>query len=92
MTDEERRVPVQPGPYLVPEDHPARVAWEAENGPVRGPGTISWAEHERAWVVYNRPMSPWPEPSAEAISRCGGFRWGQLVDFLGHEPETWRPR
>lgn len=53
-----------------------------------GAGTISWAEHEQAWAVYG---ARYPGQDAECIAERGGFSYGELVEFLGHEPTTWRP-
>jgi hypothetical protein len=52
------------------------------------PGTISWAEHEQAWIGYAARN---PGQSAERLAARGGFGWFELVMFLGHEPKTWRP-
>lgn len=30
--------------------------------------------------------------SAERLAERGGFGWFELVEFLGHEPRTWRKR
>lgn len=53
-----------------------------------GAGTISWAEHEQAWAVYGALYSG---QSAEVIAQRQGFSYGELVEFLGREPATWRP-
>lgn len=55
----------------------------------RGPGTISWEEHERAWCDYARRYGR--QQSAERLAERGGFGYGELIDHLGREPETWRP-
>lgn len=52
-------------------------------------GTVAWDEHERAWKAYARK---YPGQSAERIAERGGFCYGEIADFLGHEPKTWRPR
>lgn len=54
----------------------------------RGPGSISWAEHLLAWGTYSGGHGQ----SAEEIAARGGFGYGELVRFLGREPETWEPR
>lgn len=56
----------------------------------KGPGTVSWEEHVVAWVVYAATYGS--GQSAERIHERGGFCYGELTEFLGHEPKTWRPR
>lgn len=53
-------------------------------------GTIAWREHEKAWRGYYKKWRSFQ--SAERIAERGGFSYGELVEFLGHEPTTWRPR
>lgn len=53
------------------------------------PGTVAWWEHEQAWLDYSRRYSG---QSAERIAERGGFGYWELMDHLGHEPTTWRPR
>ena len=55
----------------------------------RGPGTIAWAEHLHAWSGYDAEYRS--GPSAQRLAERGGFSYGELVTFLGHEPETWEP-
>lgn len=77
MTDKElRRVCVQS------YGHPIRDA------DARPPGTITWDEHVKAWQVYDRKYGG---QSAERLVERGGFDYGELVDLLGHNPETWKP-
>ena len=57
------------------------------SGPGRSPGTISWAEHEEAWLGYAEKFGS--SQSAERIAERGGFSYEELVMFLGHEPKTW---
>ena len=71
-----RRAPVQADPYHLPD-------------PRRGPGTITWEEHLRAWNGY---AARYPQQSAERVAERGGFSYGELVMFLGREPATWEPR
>ena len=52
-------------------------------------GTVAWAEHLTAWEVYAARYGR--GQSAERIAERHGFCYGELVDFLGHEPETWEP-
>lgn len=52
-------------------------------------GTVSWEEHVMAWEVYARTYGN--DQSAERIAERQGFCYGELVDFLGHAPKTWKP-
>jgi hypothetical protein len=56
-------------------------------------GTIAWWEHEEAWLGYRRkyPGSA-ARQDAQKIHDRAGFGYGELVEFLGHEPTTWQPR
>ena len=56
----------------------------------RGPGSIAWEEHLRAWSGYAARYGT--EQSAEHMAERGGFSYSELVQYLGHEPETWEPR
>jgi len=56
---------------------------------VRGPGTISWIEHVRAWRDYAARYGTHQSP--ERIAERGGFGYDELIDHLGHEPTTWEP-
>lgn len=88
----ERRAPVQgDSVHELGFSHPARVSWESREGRVARPaGTISWDEHLRAWDGYASRFGG--DQSAERLAERGGFSYGELVMFLGHEPETWEPR
>lgn len=55
----------------------------------RGPGTISWEEHLLAWSGYAARYGA--DQSAERLAERGGFGYGELIQFLGCEPTTWRP-
>lgn len=55
----------------------------------KGPGTISWAEHEEAWSEYARRYGN--QQSAERMAERGGFGYGELLMFLRREPTSWRP-
>jgi hypothetical protein len=79
-----RRAPVQ-GDRLhqLPASHPERPAG------ARGPGTISWTEHEEAWAAYAAKYGR--SQSAERIAQRGGFGFGELRELLGREPSTWAP-
>lgn len=54
----------------------------------RGPGTISWEEHLQADSAYSARYGV--SQSADRIAERGGFGWSELLEFLGHEPTTWR--
>lgn len=56
----------------------------------RGPGTIAWIEHLTAWSAYAAKYGT--GQSAERLAERGGFGYGELIMFLGHEPTTWEPR
>jgi hypothetical protein len=55
----------------------------------KGPGSIAWAEHLKAWSGYAAEYGS--SQSAERMAERGGFCYGELIMFLGHEPETWVP-
>lgn len=61
-----------------------------DRAPVNGPpyGTISWAEHEEAWLDYARRHRG---QDALRIAVRGGFGLWELCDQLGHAPQTWTP-
>jgi hypothetical protein len=52
-------------------------------------GTVAWWEHQKAWEAY--AVRYGRQQSAERIAERHGFCYGELVDFLGHAPETWEP-
>lgn len=52
-------------------------------------GTIAWWEHEKAWKVYDETWRT--GQSAERIAERHGFCYGEITEFLGHEPETFKP-
>lgn len=78
VTRSARRAPVQGG--------------YGRHGGQRGydPGTVAWEEYLRAWKAYDRKCRS--GQSAERITELGGFGYGELIEFLGHEPKTWEPR
>lgn len=81
--DDERRALVQgDGAYWLREGDPRLKGTHV-------PGTVAWAEHEKAWLDYNKRF---PGQSAERIAERGGFSFNELVEHLGHKPTTWRPR
>jgi len=56
----------------------------------KGPGSISWAEHLQTYAGYSAQYGS--GQSAERMAERGGFGYGELIMFLGHEPTTWDPR
>lgn len=56
----------------------------------KAPGTIAWTEHLEAWNGYASKYGS--SQSAERMAERGGFCYGELIMFLGHEPKTWTPR
>lgn len=67
------------------------VKTDSRRAPINGMpgGTISWAEHQRAWIAYARTYGT--DQSAERIAERGGFGVSELVTQLGHMPDTWEP-
>lgn len=57
---------------------------------IAGPGTIDWEEHERVWTAYAAKYGGYQ--TAQRIAERGGFSYAELVEFLGHDPTTWKPR
>jgi hypothetical protein len=53
------------------------------------PGSIEWNEHERAWLKYASLYGR--SQSAERIAERGGFGFDELIELLGHDPQTWEP-
>lgn len=87
----ERRAPVQADTILsnLPETNSHRVAWARENGRQPKPaGTVAWTEHVEAWEAYAKRYGK--DQSAERIAERHGFSYGELLMFLGREPETWK--
>lgn len=56
----------------------------------RAAGTITWAEHLEAYAKYAAEYGS--SQSAARLAERGGFSYGELIMFLGHEPTTWMPR
>jgi hypothetical protein len=52
-------------------------------------GTVAWWEHAKAWEAYAARYGH--KQSAERIAERQGFCYGELLELLGHEPETWQP-
>jgi hypothetical protein len=77
------RVPVQgEGSWWLSQRDPRRVG-------AKCPGSIEWWEHVEAWKGYDKL---YPGQPAHVVAGRGGFGWLELIDFLGHEPTTWRDR
>lgn len=53
-------------------------------------GWVEWWEHELAWQGYRDRYGS--SQTAVDIAERGGFSYGELTEFLGHEPTTWVPR
>jgi hypothetical protein len=67
-----------------------RAPVQGERELKKGPGTIAWEEHLRAWSAYD---AKWRcGQTAERLAERGGFSYGELVEFLGGEPKTWVPQ
>lgn len=73
-----RRAPVQGGD----RGREGKKGW--------GPGAVAWWEHLLAWSGYAK--SNGRGQSAERMADRGGFGYGELTEYLGHEPTTWEPR
>jgi hypothetical protein len=67
-----------------------RAPVQANHRLKKGPGTIAWAEHVEAYGAYSARYGH--SQSAERLAERGGFCYGELCDFLGHEPKTWEVR
>lgn len=55
----------------------------------RPAGSVTWAEHVAAWEEYAKRYGR--SQSAERLAERAGFCYGELTEFLGHEPTTWEP-
>jgi hypothetical protein len=51
-------------------------------------GTISWEDHLKVWEAYTKKWDA--VQSAERIAQRGGFYLEEIMDLLGHKPETWK--
>lgn len=80
------------GPLEAPEmPDPRRAAVQGDyRRGGRAYGTIEWWEHEEAWLAYSKRYGT--GQSAERIHERAGFGYDELVELLGREPTTWRPR
>lgn len=76
MLDSERRAPVQSDRF----GGSRKIKMEA--------GTVSWIEHEEAWMAYTGGTGRNLQ-SADRIAERGGFGYREMTDLLGHEPTTW---
>jgi len=81
---DQRRAPVQgEGPYTLDHDDPRRAG-------AHYPGSVAWWEHAKAWEGYAQRFSGSArDQDAARIAQRGGFGYGELTEYLGHEPETW---
>lgn len=70
-------------------DTPERARVQANREHGKPTGTVAWEEHEQAWEAYARKYGR--DQSAMRIHERRGFCYGELVEFLGHEPKTWEP-
>jgi hypothetical protein len=77
MEIKERRTPTQgEGAYYLSRDR-----WK---GPTQFPGTISWEEHEEAYLGYaKRFPSSARDQDAEKIAQRGGFGYWEATEYLG---------
>lgn len=85
-----RRAPVQASDFdRARQKYPDDPRYPQRAGdPGSVPGSISWVEHEEAWMGY---AARYPGQSAQRMAERGGFSWWELCEFLGHAPTTWRP-
>lgn len=68
-----------------------RAPVQGDHGPrARAAGSITWAEHLEAYAAYAARFGH--GQSASRLAERGGFSYGELIEFLGHEPTTWRVR
>lgn len=67
---------------------PAERRVPVQRGAEKPSGSIEWSEHVEAWGAYGKK---YPGQSAERIAERGGFSYGELLAFLGHEPVSWMP-
>ena len=68
-----------------------RAPVQAERSPEPKPaGTIAWEEHVLAWESYANKFGTYQ--SAERIAERGGFGHTELLEYLGHEPVSFKPR
>jgi hypothetical protein len=63
---------------------------EGVSWPSKPEGTIAWWEHCKAWEGYANQYGF--RQNAERMAERCGFSYGELVMFLGREPETWTVR
>lgn len=84
-----------------PDETKAESGREVRRAPVQGirdrrghvvkpAGTVEWSEHVEAWHAYAKRYGT--QQSAQRIAERHGFDYEELVEFLGREPTTWRPR
>jgi hypothetical protein len=86
----ERRAPVQSSFYDAYGDYIPLAQRSAEYGP----GTVGWAEHEKAFNAYKIDCEEEGDDlelgdTAEEVAKRGGFTYSELELRLGHAPKTW---
>lgn len=64
-----------------------RVPVQASRNAGKPPGTITWAEHLKAYEGYFARFGACQ--TAERLAERGGFSYCELVEFLGDDPKTW---
>jgi hypothetical protein len=84
---DQRRAPLQSSRF---ERRPDGSVDRGPGGPDHPAGTISWAEHEKAWRAYSAEHGD--GQTADRMAERGGFGWYEICALLGHEPTTWQPR
>ena len=80
-----RRAPVQKEGYPGGRGHV-----NGKDLPMKGAGTVSWAEYLEAYAAYSARYGS--SQSAERMVERGGFGYWEITGLLGHEPKTWEPR
>lgn len=60
-----------------------------KRAPVVPGGSVAWSEHEQAWAQY-AALNGGNARSAQEVAEAGGFSIGQLTEYLGGQPTTWR--
>lgn len=66
-----------------------RAPVQADSQAGTGPGSISWAEHLEAWSKYAARYGTAQSP--DRIAERAGFSFGEIKEYLGRDPSTWRP-
>lgn len=66
-----------------------RATVQADPHAGTGMGSISWLEFLEAWSKYAARYGTSQSP--ERINERSGFSFGEVTEYLGREPSTWRP-